>query len=744
MRSQVILASILTPEEWEGATPGTENAAVTAALTAVHKAKLIYDRFDALMDLIAAYDKYIEANPADNIWQEFRASAITFASAIVNAKNEEELKEKAELRRKYKKIDPTYMPWPVPAVTKVNFDKFESYPTDKAARKAYVKTINARNLKLFGQKRLRLVDKKKADSDKEKNVKRPTPEERENYRIFINQGKLSKIIVNQHDGNLILTDFVTTADYNAHGTSKSAIFIVSSDGGMFAGSTQQDVFHHSSLGKASLFAGVISAREGGKVTGLSGHSGHFLPGPQNVVPFLMFFRENNLLDFNFLNQMMMFIDEAKELVEFVEEAKDVVETDENKKSLQYTAPIHDSPNYLEEFVRAKRLNTSAAQPYIDKFTKQEDKDAYIANVRQLSVQTDDECKKAYAQTAITLLETHVKNYVSKINNKLTRDTLKENFDKLASAFIISNIDLSATFDDLSSSIFSILNEIQTNAEFIKKLAIKCNYSAKDANAIAMGFVDQVVKSIIIANSITKDSVESAISDTKLMMRIDLHAITYEKNNKDLSEKVLVDFRNTAKFFVQNLSEKAKVNFRDDMIVAAFNHAKYVIEYRVQLIERLFAESSKLKSFAKQEDCLVQKDVEELIKIIMDVVNEIDQATSLDVLQEVDEKSFELINEKKQFLAAKNELACMLAIEMSYMSKKSKKQTEGLVLSLEVTKNIEEVKKVAIAISETSVVTKNHGTFGALSLFENPIKKKLESFIKKCTNKKQVTNYNRPS
>ncbi len=395
----------------------------------------------------------------------------------------------------------------------------------------------------------------------------------------------------------------------------------------------------------------------------------------------------------------------------------------------------------------KKLNliNSVAEPYINKFTWPEDKEAYIQHARsritiknnsQITLQpgassVNDELRRAYAETVSMLLIQRGQAYLVKISDKATQDAVQHRFTALSQSFIESSIALLIDFERLSLSIFTTLNKIQENTEFIRNHAAECHSAAEDASA---SFIDQVMTTVI-AGPKTQEALKNAIFDAKLRVVIELHAIAFQKEQDE--SKMHIDFRKMAELFVKRISAKAEKNFSDDeLIVSAISNAKDFIRIRAKLVSDLLIEIKKLESFANREDCLVQKDIKDLIKNIFYNIDALNETTSLEDLQGHNDALLQLINESSQFLEAKNELTTMLVAEMSYTSAVSKK-TEGLAIELRQAKSIEAVKAVADEMSNTPEIIKPRGKFGAFSMFSNPIIKKLDVFIKRCSSNMQV-------
>lgn len=99
--------------------------------------------------------------------------------------------------------------------------------------------------------------------------------ERKDYLVNINNGQLTR------NGQIFDTKNEETA-FSGEGT---AIFVISPDGKMYAGSHEEGEFHHSSFlaGGAIKAAGEMRTDSEGKIIFLSTKSGHYRPGNEEMV-----------------------------------------------------------------------------------------------------------------------------------------------------------------------------------------------------------------------------------------------------------------------------------------------------------------------------------------------------------------------------------------------------------------------------------------------------------------------------
>lgn len=240
------MITIFTAENWTNLTESPANQAVEEALKKVHAAKTISAQFDALINLIEECHKYLDENPKNVEAKTLKENAIEFAQAIVDAKDFNELKKKVTERRKNRKTNPDFMPWPTPST--------ELKSTDCAL-------LN------------------------------------ENDRIFISQGQFKKITKNK-DGSLTLSNF-NTAIYSDGKENDLATIVISPKGDIYAIDSAKihNVVNFLKISPA-FYAGEMTISDGviSEITNLlTDNSQYFSPTLQENVEFISFLQENNLL-----------------------------------------------------------------------------------------------------------------------------------------------------------------------------------------------------------------------------------------------------------------------------------------------------------------------------------------------------------------------------------------------------------------------------------------------------------------
>ncbi len=274
-----------SPTQWQNRFPSANNLNVMIALKKIFDAKTMYDRFDALTNLISACQK-IQGNTATSeAYQRLATQARQFAAAIVDAKNNDELQQKIALREKYKNIDPNYMPWHTPN-SRTDVTKQES-------RKAYLSTAFKQITRQIKSKALIRPIDDAIETDMEHSVTYLAGDEKEPYRVFVHEGKFKEIILSPNGENLALTNF----DTKKFGKENEAIFIISAKGEMFALPSSDSRFHHTSAlaGSPVFFPGIFTVTNG-NLQKLANNSGHYMPPSLQLIRTMAFLRKTGVLD----------------------------------------------------------------------------------------------------------------------------------------------------------------------------------------------------------------------------------------------------------------------------------------------------------------------------------------------------------------------------------------------------------------------------------------------------------------
>lgn len=287
------------------------------ALIAVFQAKTIYERFDALCQLIDNCDQHLsQLTTSDEKLADLRDRALKMAMAVVDTKDILEFNEKRKKRAKYKKIDSEYMPWNTP------FDR--EHILNAESRKDFLRrSWQDRNIT---RKKSLLLHYLNYIVDKADHVRYLTKEERENNRIFPSNSKLMRfrfshpptpLNPNPSPYTSLYLENYDTKNYAAHAHAGTALLVITLKGDMFAGSSIACKFYHSSLvnGGPVMFAGAVQVT-GGHLKEVTNRSGHYRPTRNHVIQVIDFFRECGLLKSKPSVICMTLPDFAQEKIEY--------------------------------------------------------------------------------------------------------------------------------------------------------------------------------------------------------------------------------------------------------------------------------------------------------------------------------------------------------------------------------------------------------------------------------------------
>jgi hypothetical protein len=276
--------------DWEAQSPDIAQEAIKDALEQIYRATTIQMRFDAFAELIQQCESAAQTSNNKTPYNTLKDQAIQFASAIVDAKDIEDLTSKFAARKEFSKVDPEYMPWRTPHT---RLDVTQLTEKDKYPTAALQHAVRTAKLKSFNQ-----INATDAAGDKVNEVEYlKTAEEREQYRILIAGGKFKKIELSPDEENLVLNNF-DTKEYSTHGKdANTALMVFSPKGDIYAGSTDPEKFHHSSFlaGNASAFAGTLVVTNG-NLQRFTDNSGHYEPPTAAMVKILTYLRPTGVLD----------------------------------------------------------------------------------------------------------------------------------------------------------------------------------------------------------------------------------------------------------------------------------------------------------------------------------------------------------------------------------------------------------------------------------------------------------------
>lgn len=128
-----------------------------------------------------------------------------------------------------------------------------------------------------------------ADLDKLQ-VKYLSKEERVAYQVNFKSGRDGEICFSQNNHPFC------TKEHVSHGSKGKAIFVVDANGQLYSGTQVYNRFHHSSFlsGGAVMGAGELLTDDEGHLIEISNNSGHYQPGPKEMVNILKLFDSNGV------------------------------------------------------------------------------------------------------------------------------------------------------------------------------------------------------------------------------------------------------------------------------------------------------------------------------------------------------------------------------------------------------------------------------------------------------------------
>jgi hypothetical protein len=318
---------LATPSEWQEKQVG--DAGITSALTKVYQNTSIYERLDNLIGLIDACLLYHTKNPKNSEVLALQKQAEQFVAIITNTR---ELEQAIADRKKYRAEWPTFLPNTLlkqQSALNPNFDKsptlqkLQKMEMERAqAEKEKVQTKTGTNsaaasssseqskkqrtphahyvlglFKSLAKRKLLKVNDEDLINDQSLNVTMLGDLEKEPYRILPAQGLLWQLQQPLDvKARLVIKPF-DTAEMVAHTKFKGrAIFVLSPQGELFAGSSVVGKFHHSSFLKSGyvFYGGTLEAKNG-RIDYIDDYSGHYGPGLAAFLKVLKMLKEKRLI-----------------------------------------------------------------------------------------------------------------------------------------------------------------------------------------------------------------------------------------------------------------------------------------------------------------------------------------------------------------------------------------------------------------------------------------------------------------
>lgn len=229
-------------------------------------AELIHERLDCFYALFLRCKSLLQRDE-NSEQKEFVADlanrAETIIIAILGSTNSEDIKAKMALREQNRKEQPDLMPW-------------------------------NRNL-TFEDKDLLVVPEEEVVADKADNVVYlDKATERETYRILLaGDGLIKKLSFSKSpNGGIYELSHFDTSQYLGHGEKGNSLIVITPNGDLFAGSTKDCNFYHTSFTAANplYFAGKFLVEQG-KIQKIYNRSGHYRTPPQALAKAISYIGE---------------------------------------------------------------------------------------------------------------------------------------------------------------------------------------------------------------------------------------------------------------------------------------------------------------------------------------------------------------------------------------------------------------------------------------------------------------------
>lgn len=257
---------------------------VISALNGVYNAKTIYERLDQLILLHETCEKYRPENEHVTALQE---QADNFIAVIGNS---DDVDDVIRQRKDNRDTWPDFLP-------NTRLKGHKPFQTGTSRLQKINQRFREHSQKLANREYLD-VNREDKVADEKLKVKMLTDEEKEAYRVMPANNILWQI--NQPDTSdtpLTMSPF-DTKDHIAHSKYKGrAIFVLTPQGEMFAGSSVIGKFHHSSFQKGGMVAyGGTMEASNGQLTYVDDYSGHYQPGPSHILKMAQQFKVYQILN----------------------------------------------------------------------------------------------------------------------------------------------------------------------------------------------------------------------------------------------------------------------------------------------------------------------------------------------------------------------------------------------------------------------------------------------------------------
>jgi hypothetical protein len=270
---------IMTPQAFSQS--GINQPEVLAALQQLYKDCTIYQRLDALIQVVEACEN--PENDPHPLIQELRQDALKMIGLICDTANPEEASQK---RKAFRAIKPNYLPNHAESLN----------PTTPFQSRHHFLRKQAQHYAAEWKKYL-FLSPATIQLDAILKVARLNRLQREPLRVLIANGKLWQLIQPQTENEELLIKNYDTTEMVAHSKEYGKVsFVLSPQYELFAGSSYNGRFHHSSFlhGGPTRAAGLMTVKKGVLVY-LDDCSGHYQPSLFHFLNLLRFFKRKSLI-----------------------------------------------------------------------------------------------------------------------------------------------------------------------------------------------------------------------------------------------------------------------------------------------------------------------------------------------------------------------------------------------------------------------------------------------------------------
>lgn len=262
------------------------NPTLETLLNEVYKPATIYQRLDNLINLYEACQHSAVDNEVVNT---LKKQAAEFIAVICSTDN---INGAIEERKNMRSLWPTFLP-----NTSLRHLRPLKFEDDKTTRMDLVKQRTVDQMRAVLRKKVVDVNPTDKILDKELGVVMLSDLEKEEFRLLPAQDKLWQLKQPKDEDNPLTIEPFDTTNHVAHTKYHGrAIFVLTPQGELFAGSSTVGKFHHSSFQRGGfvVYGGTIEVK-GGKLLYIDDYSGHYAPKIKQFFNLLKEFKNRGLI-----------------------------------------------------------------------------------------------------------------------------------------------------------------------------------------------------------------------------------------------------------------------------------------------------------------------------------------------------------------------------------------------------------------------------------------------------------------